>query len=121
QDVCVLIKTRAAVGDDTGDPGARLRVVDAVASAHDCIRNDLIGESEARLEVAPVGYVVGTLFRGGEDFPSFQGKVHGLAGDGVGIAQASAIQRAGGIGIKIILGVIAVGAWQGNVIAQAQV
>src|SRR5215467_7789055 len=63
EDICVLIKTRAAVGDDTSDPGARLRVVNAVASAYDCVWNYLIGEAEARLEIAPVGYVVRTLFR----------------------------------------------------------
>ena len=121
EDICVLVKTCTAVGDDTGDPGARLPVVDAVPSAHDCVRNDLIGESEARLEVAPVGYVVGTLFRRGEYFSTVQGKVHGLTGNGVGIGHASTIQRIASIGIKPILVVEAVRARQGNVIPQAQV
>src|SRR5207237_271195 len=61
--ICVLIETCAAVGDNTSDPGARLPVVNAVASAYDCVWNDLIGEAEARLEVAPVGYVGSALFR----------------------------------------------------------
>src|SRR4029077_14415625 len=69
--VRILIETSAAVRDDTSDPGARLPVVDAVAAAYDCVWNDLICEAEARLNVAPVGYVVSTLFRRGEDFPSF--------------------------------------------------
>src|SRR5439155_20587681 len=119
--ICELIETCTAVGDNTSDPGARLPVVNAVASAYDCVWNDLIGEAEARLEVAPVGYVVSALFRRGEDFPPLQGKVHGLAGNGVGIGQASTIQWTGGIRIKVILVIKAICARQRDVITQAQI
>src|SRR5215470_9140176 len=103
EDVRVLVETCAAVGDDTSDPGARLAVVHAVASAHDCVRNDLIGESEARLEVAPIGDVVSTLFRRCKDLPTLQGKVHGLACYRVGVRYASTVQRTVSIRIKVIL------------------
>src|SRR4051794_5226613 len=62
EDVCVLVETCSAVRDNTSNPGARLRIVHAVASAHHCVWNDLIGEAEPRLNIAPVGYVVRTLF-----------------------------------------------------------
>src|SRR5438445_5379065 len=119
--VRVLIETCAAVGDKRITPGWRLPVVNAVASTYDRRWNDLVGEAEAWLEVAPVGYVVSALFRRGEDFPPLQGKVHGLAGHGVGIGQASTIQWTGGIRIKVILVIKAICARQRDVITQAQI
>ncbi len=87
--VRVLIETCAAVGDDTSDPGARLPVVDAIASAYHHLRSKLIRETEAWLEVVPVGYIVSALFRRGENLAAFQSDVHGLARNGVGVGQAS--------------------------------
>src|SRR5207248_10326436 len=63
ENVCVLIKPCAAVGHNTGDPGARHPIVNAVTSTNDRVWNDLIREAEPRLEVAPIGYVVSALFR----------------------------------------------------------
>src|SRR5260370_11492798 len=87
--VRVLIETCAAVGDDTSDPGARLPVVDAIASAYHHLRSKLIRETEAWLEVVPVGYIVSAVFLRRENLAAFHSDGHWPPPEGGGVAEAS--------------------------------
>ena len=77
--VRVLIETRAAVGNNAGDSRAGLSVINPVTSTDHHLRSKLEGKAETRLEIVPIGHIVGALAGSGEHFAALQWKLTGLS------------------------------------------
>src|SRR5208283_638282 len=91
------------------------------ASPHHHFRCELVGEANARLDVAPIGYVVRALARRGKDFAAQQGTRNRLAGERVGVRKLPPVQWVDRVRIKPVLMVELVGSRQRHVVTQTQV
>ena len=77
-DIGVLVEAYTSIGHDAGDARPRLSVINAVTSPHNRLRSKLVGKANARLNVAPVGYIVRALLVLAKTSPPVQGHSTGL-------------------------------------------
>src|SRR2546427_10290609 len=116
-----LVEPLGAVGHNASDPGARLPVVNSVASPHHHFWSKLIGEADARLEVAPVRHVVGALLGADKNFSAIQWDSYRLAGDRIGVDLGGGRISKRYLRIKPVLAVVERRARQGEVVTEDQV
>jgi hypothetical protein len=95
-----------------------LSVINPVTPTHHHLRSKLERKAEARLNVVPVGCVIGALAGIDKNLATLQWNIHRLTRDRIVVANAARIQWTRGIRIKPILTVVAFGARLRNVVAQ---